>query len=138
MAEVIGRGILTWFCPVCTAMTLLSRAEHGECCQEPHRADCPIRVPRTVPLRPYDPPFRAADFRRVHDALDAAEDEEELLRAMSGDNWRAAIAGLKFAAEVRDYHDPSFPPRVCDRPGCGRWYTGPAVYCSIHCAVGDA
>lgn len=34
------------------------------------------------------------------------------------------------------YHDPSYPPRDCD--ACGRHYTGPAVYCSLGCALADA
>lgn len=34
------------------------------------------------------------------------------------------------------YHDPSCPERNCDK--CGRLYTGPAVYCSMLCAVADA
>lgn len=34
------------------------------------------------------------------------------------------------------YHDESYPERACDR--CGEPYQGPAVYCSIQCAVADA
>jgi hypothetical protein len=34
------------------------------------------------------------------------------------------------------YRDDSFPARLCDR--CGTPYRGPAVYCSLACAVADA
>jgi len=34
------------------------------------------------------------------------------------------------------YIDPSFPERACDR--CGKTYQGPAVYCSLACAIADA
>ena len=43
-------GILCWFCPVCETMTLLERAERGECAVEPRRRDCPLasaKAPRT-------------------------------------------------------------------------------------------
>ncbi len=34
------------------------------------------------------------------------------------------------------YHNESFPARQCDR--CNRTYQGPAVYCSLECAILDA
>jgi hypothetical protein len=34
------------------------------------------------------------------------------------------------------YRDDSFPARLCDH--CGTPYRGPAVYCSLECAVADA
>lgn len=34
------------------------------------------------------------------------------------------------------YRDDSCPERACDR--CGEPYKGPAVYCSLACAVADA
>jgi hypothetical protein len=34
------------------------------------------------------------------------------------------------------YRDDSFPARLCDH--CGTSYRGPAVYCSLTCAVADA
>jgi hypothetical protein len=34
------------------------------------------------------------------------------------------------------YHDNSFPQRPCER--CGKPYCGPAVYCSLTCALADA
>ena len=34
------------------------------------------------------------------------------------------------------YADPSFDERACDR--CGKLYRGPAVYCSLTCAIKDA
>jgi hypothetical protein len=34
------------------------------------------------------------------------------------------------------YRDDSFPARLCDL--CGTPYRGPAVYCSLTCAVADA
>jgi hypothetical protein len=33
------------------------------------------------------------------------------------------------------YHDERFPERPCDH--CGKLYRGPAVYCSLECAVDD-
>lgn len=38
----------------------------------------------------------------------------------------------------RLYHDPAYPPRKCDRDGCGATYTGPSLYCSLACALFDA
>jgi hypothetical protein len=34
------------------------------------------------------------------------------------------------------YRDASFPERACD--ACGKPYRGPAVYCSLDCAIADA
>lgn len=34
------------------------------------------------------------------------------------------------------YHNDSYPERACDR--CKRPYRGPAVYCSLACALADA
>lgn len=34
------------------------------------------------------------------------------------------------------YRDDTFPERKCDY--CGKLYRGPAVYCSLPCAVADA
>lgn len=36
------------------------------------------------------------------------------------------------------YRDDSYSPRLCDNPDCERLYRGPAVYCSLECAVADA
>ena len=33
------------------------------------------------------------------------------------------------------YRDPRFAERSCDREGCGCIYRGPAVYCSLTCAL---
>jgi hypothetical protein len=38
-------GIWCWFCPVCEIMTLLDKAEGGECCCVPRRPDCPLPAP---------------------------------------------------------------------------------------------
>jgi hypothetical protein len=43
----------------------------------------------------------------------------------------------KLTAELVDpYRDDSFPPRQCDF--CEETYQGPAVYCSLECAIKDA
>jgi RecJ-like exonuclease len=42
-------------------------------------------------------------------------------------------AGARPAAA---YRDPQFPERACDK--CGELYRGPAVYCSLRCALADA
>ena len=34
------------------------------------------------------------------------------------------------------YRDAAYPERACDH--CGKLYRGPAVYCSLRCAVADA
>ena len=34
------------------------------------------------------------------------------------------------------YIDATFPERACDK--CGKLYRGPAVYCSLECAIADA
>lgn len=41
------------------------------------------------------------------------------------------------APQVKDaYFDPRFLARGCDN--CGKVYNGPAVYCSLACALADA
>ena len=40
------------------------------------------------------------------------------------------------AAAWLAYNDDSFAPRRCDR--CQTEYRGPAVYCSLECAIADA
>lgn len=40
------------------------------------------------------------------------------------------------AAEAA-YRDNSCSERVCDNPACNTVYRGPAVYCSLECALGD-
>lgn len=40
------------------------------------------------------------------------------------------------AAAEAAYADPRFPARECDC--CGESYQGPAVYCSLRCALDDA
>jgi hypothetical protein len=59
--------------------------------------------------------------------------------------WVRRVGGL-LAPDGRDvaaldraeaaYSDPSCPARDCDH--CGRSYAGPAVYCSLGCALADA
>jgi hypothetical protein len=58
---------------------------------------------------------------------------------MSEDQARAAAEVSRAAAAQKArsaYRDDSFAERACDR--CGRRYRGPAVYCSLECAVADA
>jgi RecJ-like exonuclease len=47
-------------------------------------------------------------------------------------------AGASSAKERAEdsYGDPTFTARACDK--CGALYRGPAVYCSLKCALEDA
>ena len=36
------------------------------------------------------------------------------------------------------YYNRNYPERCCDFVSCGRKYRGPAVYCSLECALLDA
>lgn len=45
------------------------------------------------------------------------------------------VIGVEKPGEDR-YHDARFLERQCDH--CGRAYQGPAVYCSLDCALADA
>jgi hypothetical protein len=45
-------------------------------------------------------------------------------------------APLVFPAPEEAYRDDAFDERLCDH--CGKSYRGPAVYCSLECAVADA
>jgi hypothetical protein len=47
----------------------------------------------------------------------------------------ASPAGIVSIAEAA-YHNDRFPARGCDF--CGKTYNGPAVYCSLSCALADA
>lgn len=40
------------------------------------------------------------------------------------------------SAAIRAYRDPKHVPRRCDR--CNHLYRGPALHCSLSCAVADA
>ena len=61
-------------------------------------------------------------------------------------HWRELIGviiqriGVKRFREIADaaqtYHDDSRPERACHH--CGKPYRGPAVYCSLQCAIADA
>lgn len=47
-----------------------------------------------------------------------------------------AYVDAQTLAPARDsYRDDSAPRRACDR--CGMFYRGPAVYCSLKCAIAD-
>lgn len=43
---------------------------------------------------------------------------------------------LVFPRLADAYRDDTYPERPCDH--CGKLYRGPAVYCSLECAVADA
>jgi hypothetical protein len=76
-------------------------------------------------------------------AISAAEgqDHSELAReleAIPGPNAQGFIVwppGYQVQAEAA-YRSDRFPERPCER--CGKIYRGPAVYCSLSCAVEDA
>lgn len=63
--------------------------------------------------------------------------EEAFLRALHPNLQLPDLAATRMRAELA-YHDPSYPLRRCERDGCGRHFTGPAVYCSLKCAMEDA
>jgi hypothetical protein len=63
--------------------------------------------------------------------------EEGFLRATCPNLDKPDLAAAIERAE-RAYNDPTFQPRLCEREGCGVTYTGPAVYCSLACAMQDA
>lgn len=86
--------------------------------------------------------LREIDIRRpdnlysitVQDADGSIEAGERLLRdALPPLSDRITA----FANKVTDlYRDDSFPERHCDE--CGRPYRGPAVFCSLKCALAAA
>jgi hypothetical protein len=98
------------------------------------------------------------ELGRQHARPLAAAKAGELLQSMVSRHTRGGLAwsrddlvqaaGFLLAAvelldEGRDpdaganpYRDDSFPERTCDH--CGKPYRGPAVYCSLDCAVSDA
>jgi hypothetical protein len=75
------------------------------------------------------------------ECLDLPDAEKKLHCADLSENARAmvdgAMAGIASQQHQRQqraaYHDPTFPPRQCSH--CGLTYTGPAVYCSLACAL---
>jgi hypothetical protein len=52
--------------------------------------------------------------------------------AICGRPWRQCECGEPLDA----YRDDRFAERGCDR--CGKAYRGPAIYCSLECALADA
>lgn len=76
------------------------------------------------------------------DKLCKAEDPEAYCEGLAR-IWNCEHPGGRIRLDNRpedkidaSYHDPTCPPRNCDK--CGKVYTGPAVYCSLECAVADA
>ena len=65
-----------------------------------------------------------------------AHDPKQIVGPLIAAAERGREAARILTAARVAYHDPSCPPRDCDR--CGRSYTGPAVYCSLTCALADA
>jgi hypothetical protein len=51
-------------------------------------------------------------------------------------DWQKHTTDELLAPHRAAYVDESYPERNCDR--CGKPYRGPAVYCSLDCAVQDA
>ncbi len=92
-------------------------------------ADCDLLVFSVGPR--HNPDRRCAGCQFVADARPA--DREELRAELAR---REVIGTPRPRAAVEAYADPAYPPRPCDH--CGRSYQGPAVYCSISCALADA
>jgi hypothetical protein len=67
-----------------------------------------------------------------------------LIARSTGAAWRGdyalSLKQIDLATAIMNsylaYHDPRWPPRACDY--CHQPYTGPAVYCSLPCAIDDA
>jgi hypothetical protein len=70
---------------------------------------------------------------RIAERLAAHADPRQmsLPDVVSLDYARGYSAGLEAS-----YFDDGFPERECDH--CGKPYRGPAVYCSLECALADA
>lgn len=60
---------------------------------------------------------------------------ERLLRSAQDAAERQRLAEMVAQAKAA-YRDDAYPQRVCDR--CRGLYRGPAVYCSLQCALDDA
>jgi hypothetical protein len=83
---------------------------------------------------------------RVYDTLGMSEGEagisRDAYRCLAWQQWlpeaQAALNAQWRFARDKDaaYIDPRFPERSCD--ACDRSYRGPAVYCSLACAMRDA
>ena len=65
------------------------------------------------------------------DTAGAGDWLDEQNRAVEAREQQAA----RLVAEA-SYRNPSFFARKCDH--CGKTYRGPAVYCSLECALADA
>lgn len=50
--------------------------------------------------------------------------------------WQGRWRCQRISSRASLYIDASYEPRACDRCGCS--YRGPAVYCSLECAMADA
>lgn len=48
--------------------------------------------------------------------------------------WPTKFRDTEFARKA--YENDAYPTRQCDH--CGKPYRGPAVYCSLACALADA
>lgn len=87
-----------------------------------------------------------ADLTAMWLACHSVADDAEATDAMRGElmhlQWAAvrqltAVNEADLLARARGaYRDDSRPARTCD--ACGKPYHGPAVYCSLECAMGDA
>jgi hypothetical protein len=61
----------------------------------------------------------------------SAPEEQEAVRARLYDE-----ESMQYWREIGCYRDDTSPERACDH--CQRPYRGPAVYCSLTCALADA
>ena len=68
--------------------------------------------------------------KKAYCAACGAENEYGVLRC------RDCGRPLVFPGVDSFYKNPRLPERACDH--CGKLYRGPAVYCSLECAVADA
>ena len=80
--------------------------------------------------RPIEPRFTCAGCGRV-------QERNTILCEQCGRPLVFASFGADpYEDGSRGYRDDTCPERMCDR--CSRLYRGPAVYCSLECAIADA
>ena len=70
----------------------------------------------------------------THGSHELDEDAAKLLAL--GEDPGPTLDDIDDSLAAGSYRDDVYPERLCDR--CASLYRGPAVYCSLECAIADA
>lgn len=85
-------------------------------------------------MRGGNSPTHCSSCAWVNEFIEGAEQAE--VRQLLGVPLKSSLHEVLRPTPREAYRDDSYLPRHCDR--CQKVYRGPAVYCSLDCAMADA